>query len=128
MDTIGFVWRWRWGIPNWVCLAMALGHPIFGVIALPLLSLLYVRKVDIEALQARYDWAFRTKHELALELCLKVMSTLRALGSKAGFVVVFDGAYAARSLVRPLIAQGATVVTRIRRDANDGAYAARSAS
>lgn len=107
--------EWLYG-HNWVCLAMALGHPIFGVIALPLLSLLYVRKVDIEALQARYDWEFRTKHDLALELCQKVMCTLRAMGSKAGFVVVFDGAYAAKSLVRPLIAQGATVVTRIRRD------------
>jgi hypothetical protein len=81
--------EWLYG-HNWVCLAMAL--------------------------QARYDWEFRTKHELALELCLKVMCTLRAVGSKAGFVVVFDGAYAAKSLVRPLIAQGATVVTRIRRD------------
>lgn len=107
--------EWLYG-HNWVCLALALGHPIFGVIALPLLSLLYVRKVDIESLQARYGWKFRTKHVLALELCQKVMCMLRSLGSKAGFVVVFDGAYAAKSLVRPLIAHGATVVTRIRRD------------
>ena len=108
--------EWLYG-HNWVCLAMALGHPLFGIIALPLLSLLYVRKADVEALQARYGWKFRTKHELALELCQKVMRTLRALGSKAAFVIVFDGAYAAKSLVRPLIADGATVVTRIRRDA-----------
>ena len=96
---------------------MALGHPLFGVIALPLRSLLYVRRVGIETLQARYDWKFRTKHELALDLCQRAMSMLRAMGSQAGFVIVFDGAYAAKSLVRPLIAQGATVVTRIRRDA-----------
>ena len=107
---------WLYG-HNWVCLAMVLGHPIFGVIALPLLSRLYVRKVDIEALKARYEWEFHTKHELALDLCRQVMRTLRALGSKASFVVVFDGAYAAKALVRPLIAEGATVVTRLRRDA-----------
>ncbi len=108
--------EWLYG-HNWVCLAVALGHPMFGVIALPLLSLLYVRKVDIAALQTRYDWEFRTKHELALELCRSVMRTMRGLGSKARFVVVFDGAYAAKSLVRPLMADGATVVTRLRRDA-----------
>jgi hypothetical protein len=107
---------WLYG-HNWVCLAMLMGHPLFGIIALPLLSLLYVRKVDIEQLNQRYDWEFRTKHELALDLCQQVMRTLRALGSKAGFIVVFDGAYAAQRLVRSLIAEGAIVVTRLRRDA-----------
>jgi len=107
---------WLYG-HNWVCLAMVLSHPIFGGIALPLLSRLYVRKVDIEALKERYDWEFRTKHQLALDLSRQVMRTLRALGSQAGFVVVFDGAYAAKALVRPLLAEGATVVTRLRRDA-----------
>ena len=108
--------KWLYG-HNWVCLAMVLQHPIFGVIALPLLSLLYVRKIDIEVLRARYEWEFRTKHQLALALCLRVMRTLRALKSKAGFVIVFDGAYAAAVLVRPLIAEGATVVTRLRSNA-----------
>lgn len=107
---------WIYG-HNWVCLAIALGHPMFGVIALPLLSFLYVRKLDIEAINARHGWKFRTKHELALDLCRLVMRTLRALKSKAGFVIVFDGAYAASALIRPLIAEGATVVTRLRGDA-----------
>ncbi len=108
--------EWLYG-HNWVCVAMVLGHPLFGVIALPLLSRLYVRKVDIESLKARYNWEFRTKHQLALDLCRQVMRSLRALGSEAAFVVVFDGAYAAKMLVRPLLAEGATVVTRLRRDA-----------
>lgn len=107
---------WLYG-HNWVCLAMLLGHPLFGIIALPLLSLLYVRQVDIEPLKRRSDWEFRTKHALAWELCRHVMRTLRALGSRAGFLVVFDGAYAARELVRPLVAEGAIVITRLRRDA-----------
>jgi hypothetical protein len=108
--------EWLYG-HNWVCLAMAFAHPLFGVIALPLLSHLYVRKVDIEALATRYGWAFRTKHQLALDLCLRVIRTLKALGTQAGFVVVFDGAYAAKALVRPLLEEGAMVVTRLRRDA-----------
>jgi len=108
--------NWLYG-HNWVCLAIVLGHPVFGVIALPLLSHLYVRKVDIETLKARYEWGFRTKHELALDLCRQVIRTLRALGTQVKFVVVFDGAYAAKTLVRPLLAEGVIVVTRLRRDA-----------
>lgn len=96
---------------------MLLNHPLFGVIAWPLLSRLYVRKVDIDKLKQRHDWEFRTKHELALDLLRHVIQTLRALGSKAGCVVLFNGAYAAGALIRPLIAEGATVVTRLRRDA-----------
>lgn len=99
---------WLYG-HNWVCLAMLIGHP--------LLSLLYVRKVDIDKLKSRHNWEFRTKHELALELCMQVIRTLRALKCQAGFIVVFDGAYAANSLIRPLINVGAIVVTRLRSDA-----------
>jgi hypothetical protein len=95
----------------------AMRHPLFGIIALPLLSRLYVHKSDIENLQERHDWEFRTKHALALDLCKQVMERIRALGSKAGFIVVFDGPYAAAELSRSLMAQGAIVVTRFRRDA-----------
>jgi hypothetical protein len=106
---------WLYG-HNWVCLAILIAHPLFGVIALPLMSLLYVRKIDVDQLKRRHDWEFRTKLELALSLCVKVMQTLRALGFQAGFIVVFDGAYAAKSLIQPLIKAGAIVMTRLRRD------------
>lgn len=108
--------NWLFG-HNWVCIAMILCHPIFGTIALPLLSLLYVRQEDMEKVRAEYDWVFRTKHQLALELCQSVMRRLRALGSRAGFIVVFDGAYVASRLVRALLDEGAIVVSRLRSDA-----------
>jgi len=107
---------WLYG-HNWVCAALLMRHDLFGVIALPLLSRLYVRQADVAELRKRYEWEFRTKHQLALELLRRVMSMLKMLGSRAGFLIVFDGAYAARELIRPLIAGGATVVTRLRRDA-----------
>jgi hypothetical protein len=107
---------WLYG-HNWVCLAMLLSHPLFGVIALPLRSLLYVRKIDIDKLKERHGWEFRTKHQLALEMLRHVIGVLRVSGSKAGIAVVFDGAYAVGELIRPLVAQGAVVVTRLRRDA-----------
>lgn len=108
--------KWVYG-HSWVCVALSMTHAIFGVIGLPLLSSLYVRKADIGGLQPHYPAEFRTKHDLALELCQHVMQTLRALGSKAGFLVVFDGAYAAKKLVRSLHAAGATIISRLRRNA-----------
>ena len=107
---------WLYG-HNWVCLAMLVGHPEFGVFALPLWSLLYVRQIDIPELHSKYAVNFRTKHELAEELSVRTMRVLRAFGSKAGFLIVFDGAYAASELMRPLIKEGAVVVTRLRRNA-----------
>lgn len=107
---------WLYG-HNWVTLALLLPHSLFGMIALPLLSRLYVRQVDVPKLSAKYAWEFRTKPQLALEQLVEVMEKLRALGSQAGFVVVFDGAYAVRDLIRELLARGAVVVTRLRRDA-----------
>jgi hypothetical protein len=106
---------WLYG-HNWVCVALLMTHPLWGVLALPVLSMLYVRKCDVPLLDAKYGWKFRTKHELALELIQRVMGYLRAAGSRAGFVVVMDGAYAIGPLLRPLLADGATVISRLRRN------------
>lgn len=59
--------EWLYG-QNWVCLAILRTHPLWGVIALPLLSMLYVRQCDIPALNAKYSWEFQTKHQLALQM------------------------------------------------------------
>ena len=108
--------RWLYG-HNWVCLAMLMRHPLWGVLALPMLSKLYVRRADIAKLNERHDWEFFTKHELALQLIRKVVSCLRALGSKAGFTVVVDGAYAVRPVLFALVREGIRVVSRLRRNA-----------
>lgn len=54
---------WLYGNTR-VCLTMVLSHPVIGVISLPLLLRLYVRKVAIEALAKRYEWEFRTNMSL----------------------------------------------------------------
>lgn len=105
--------EWLYG-HNWVCLALLLPHRLFGTTALPLLSKLYVRKESIEQLKPKYGWKFKTKHQLALEM---VREVLRAFGTKARKFVTFDGAYFANELIRPLLREGVTVVTRLRRDA-----------
>lgn len=109
---------WLYG-HNWVCLAFLLTHPLWGVLALPVWSRLYVRREDVAKLQAQRGktWKFQTKHELALHWVRQLIGMVRALGSRAGWILVVDGAYAARKLLRPLLADGVHVISRLRRDA-----------
>ena len=51
-----------------VVLALLVTHPAWGVIALPLLARMYVRKVDLPGIDPKHRPAFRTKLELAVEL------------------------------------------------------------
>lgn len=108
---------WLYG-HNWVCLAFLLTHSLWGVLALPVLSRLYVRQRDVAKLKTQHgDWNFQTKLELALDLVREAIRNLRALGSQAGWLIIMDGAYAAASLLRPLLAEGAHVICRLRRNA-----------
>ena len=108
--------EWLYG-HNWVCLCLLALHPSWGVVALPLLSRLYVRAVDIPSLAAKYGWTFRTKHELVVDLVTWFVKHVRALGFRFSIWLVVDGAYAARNVIRPLMSQGIVVFSRLRRDA-----------
>lgn len=109
--------EWLYG-HNWVSLAWLATHPLWGVIALPLWSLMYVREVDVPKLAAKYgNWKFRTKHELGLSLLTWFMRAITALGMKAQVWLVVDGAYAVRPFLRPVLALNIVVVSRLRKDA-----------
>jgi DDE superfamily endonuclease len=108
--------EWLYG-HNWVTLAWLATHPTWGVIALPLRSLLYVRKVDAPKLAEKYDWEFRTKHQLGVELMTRFFKDIRAMAVQATVWLAVDGAYAAAPFVKPLLTMGVTVVSRLRKDA-----------
>jgi len=108
--------EWLYG-HNWVALAWLATHPWWGVIALPLRSMPYVREVDVPKLAEKYDWEFRTKHELGVLLLTWFMQSLRALGVEAKVWLAVDGAYAARPFLQPVLALGIVVVSRLRKDA-----------
>lgn len=108
--------EWLYG-HNWVALAWLATHPLWGVIALPLRSLLYVREVDVPKLAEKYDWEFRTKHQLGVELLTWFMQSLRALGVEVKVWLAVDGGYAARPFLKPVLALGIVVVSRLRKDA-----------
>ena len=102
---------------NWVSLALLAKHPLWGVIALSLRSLLYVREVDVPQLDEKRGWVFQTKHQLAAQLVSWFMALLRSWKLERIVWIVVDGAYAARPFLDAVLAEGAVVVSRLRKDA-----------
>lgn len=101
----------------WVTIAWVVQHPCWGVIALPLRALLYIRQKDLGKIAPwnRKHFPFRTKLELAAELVAWVADGLHLLGKTIW--VVADGAYAKRPFVRAVLQAGAVLVSRLRKDA-----------
>ena len=97
-----------------VVLAVLAAHPAWGVIALPLLARMYVRKKDLPGIDPKHRPAFRTKLELAVELLRWAKLWLGLLGKPLW--VVADGAYAKAAFLKPAMELGMTVVSRLRCD------------
>ncbi|NLX57273.1 MAG: transposase [Planctomycetaceae bacterium] len=102
----------------WVTISWLVRHPSWGCIGLPLRALMYVRRKDLDPLTniGRAPWSFRTKLELAAELvewCVKLFQN----AFHRPVLVVADGAYAKRPFLRRVLASGAHVVSRLRKDA-----------
>ena len=108
--------EWLFG-HNWVSLAWLAKHPVWGVIALPLRSMLYVREVNVPKLAEKYGWKFRTKHQLGVELLTWFKQLIGVLGVKAKLWLAVDGAYAVRPFLLPVLGLGFVVASRLRKDA-----------
>jgi hypothetical protein len=99
----------------WVVLALLARHPNWGVVALPLLARLYVRKATLPRIAPDHRPPFHTKLERAVELVQWAVLWLKSAGQ--ALWVVVDGAYAKAPFLKPLAALGVTVVSRLRKDA-----------
>ena len=99
----------------WVVLGLLAVHPVWGVIALPLLARLYVRQKNLASIAPEHRPVFRTKLALAVDLMRWAVSWLGWLGKPVW--VVADGAYAKAAFLKPLIGLGVVVVSRLRKDA-----------
>lgn len=98
-----------------VVLGLLATHPAWGVIALPLLARMYVRKKDRIGIDPKHRPEFRTKLQLAVEMLRWAKLPLGLLGKPLW--VVADGAYAKKDFLKPALALGMTVVSRLRCDA-----------
>lgn len=99
----------------WVTLAVIVRHRWWGTLGLPIWSWLYVRQCDVPKLPRSHRWRFQTKLEQGADLVRLAVNRLS--WTEKPVWVVADGAYAKRPFVRAVLALGATLVGRLRKDA-----------
>lgn len=99
----------------WVTLSAVVRHRSWGTIGLPLLAKMYIRAKDIGSVPRHYRIGFKNKLQQASELvkwaarcCKRMEKTLW---------IVTDGGYTKCGFLKPVIRMGATVITRLRKDA-----------
>jgi len=100
----------------WVTISLALRHPQWGPLALPLWAMLYVRKRTMTTIPSWRGWGrFATKLQLAARLVEWIAALLREAGKDVWIVI--DGGYTKRPFLRRALKQGVTIVGRLRKDA-----------
>jgi hypothetical protein len=99
----------------WVTLSLAVRHPLWGAMALPLRALLYVRQKTLAKIPRKRGWRFATKLALAAQLVEWLAPFVQRAG-KTLWVVV-DGGYTKAPFLKRAAAAGVTIVGRLRKDA-----------
>ena len=99
----------------WVTISLALRHPEWGPLALPLRAMLYVRKQTMATIPKVRGWQrFATKLQLAARLVEWVVPILKKAGRTVWIVI--DGGYTKRPFLKRALKQGVTIVGRLRKD------------
>jgi hypothetical protein len=99
----------------WVTLSLAVRHPRFGPLALPLRAMLYVRQKTMATIPKWRDWTFATKLVLAARLVEWIAPIVKKAGKTLWIVV--DGGYVKAPFLRRALRAGVTVIGRLRKDA-----------
>ena len=99
----------------WVTLSLAVRHPQFGPLALPLMAMLYVRQKTMAKIPTWRGWTFATKLVLAARLVEWIAPIVQKAGKTLWIVV--DGGYVKTHFLRRALRAGVTVVGRLRKDA-----------
>jgi len=99
----------------WVTLSLALRHPLWGPMALPLRAMLYVRRKTLAKIPKERGWTFATK----LVLAARLVEWIAAIVQKAGkwLWIVVDGGYTKGPFLKRVLRTGAVVIGRLRKDA-----------
>ncbi len=100
----------------WVTISLALRHPEWGPLALPLRAMLYVRQKTIVTIPKSRRWQrFATKLQLAARLVEWIVPILKNAGKTVWIVI--DGGYTKRPFLKRALKTGVTIVGRLRKDA-----------
>lgn len=100
----------------WVTVSLALRHPKWGAMGLPLRAMLYVRQQTMATIPKWRGWKFATKLVLALRLVEWMVPILVNAGKTVWIVI--DGGYTKRPFLKPALSLGNVVIVgRLRKDA-----------
>jgi len=100
----------------WVTISLALRHPEWGSLALPLRAMLYVRQQTMPTIPKSRRWQrFATKLQLAARLVEWIVPLLKQAGKTVS--VVIDGGFTKRPFLKRALKTGVTIVGRLRKDA-----------
>ncbi len=101
----------------WVTISLALRHPKWGTIGLPLHAMLYIRKRTMATIPKVRGWQrFATKLQLAARLVEWIVPILKKAGKTVWIVV--DGGYTKRPFLRRVLnLSNVVIVGRLRKDA-----------
>jgi hypothetical protein len=99
----------------WVTVSLAVRHPRFGALALPLRAMLYVRRKTMAKIPPWRGWTFATKLVLAARLVEWIAPLVKQAGKTLWIVV--DGGYVKAPFLKRAWRAGVTVIGRLRKDA-----------
>ncbi len=99
----------------WVTLSLAVRHPRFGPLALPLRAMLYVRRKTMAKIPKWRGWTFATKLVLAARLVEWIALIVKQAGKTLWIVV--DGGYVKAPFLKRALRAGVTVLGRLPIDA-----------
>lgn len=99
----------------WVTLSLAVRHPRFGALALPLWAMLYVRQQTMVRVPKWRGWTFATKLVLAARLVEWIAPLVKQAGKSLWIVV--DGGYVKEPFLKRASRAKVTVIGRLRKDA-----------
>jgi hypothetical protein len=99
----------------WVTLSLAVRHPRFGALGLPLWAMLYVRRKTMAKIPKWRGWTFATKLILAARLVEWIAPIVKQAGKTLWIVV--DGGYVKAPFLKRALRAGVTVIGRLRKDA-----------
>jgi len=102
----------------WVTISLALRHPEWGPLALPLRAMLYVRRQTMATIPKSRRWhRFATKLQLAARLVEWIVGIVKK--ARKNVWIVVDGGYTKRPFLRRVLKlSGVVVVGRLRKDAH----------
>ena len=99
----------------WVTLSLAVRHPCFGALALPLRAMLYVRRKTMAKIP---KWRHRT-FAIKLVLAARLVEWIAPIVKQAGKTlwVVVDGGDVKAPFLKRALRAGGTIIGRLRKDA-----------